>query len=229
MQKYIGKIIDNNHADQDGRCQIFIEPLHHDLQKNQYPWFKMERDWTSNIPEIDDYVWCWFVEEEFHRQGYYGSNVTLKEYHDHLEYEDNVKATVGAEAEYPDVKFIKLKNGVSIAFSSGDSTPEITIHHPTAYVFIDKDGNISIDSNSNKIEMKDTGIVEISGDSGATLEKTLLGETLKGFLDQILDGIAALTVTVGAPGPSSTPINAATFTAIKTQLPTSLSNGVKTN
>lgn len=43
-------------------------------------------------------------------------------------------------------------------------------------------------------------------------------ETLKKILDDLFEGILALTVTTSS-GPSGTPINAATFQAIKNRLP----------
>lgn len=63
--------------------------------------------------------------------------------------------------------------------------------------------------------------------AGAT-EAMVLGTALKTQLEALCDGIVALTVTCAAPGsPSSPPINAATFTAIKAQLTTILSLLVK--
>ncbi len=205
MNKYIGKVIDNNSADKDGSCQIYCEPLHHGFQPSQYPWMKQEREWTSNIPEINDLVWCRFDDEDFYKKGYYGSKLTLKEYHTHGE-------SIGSiTSAYPDVKYIKLANGNAIAMSSNTDTPEITIYH--------KEGS--------EIFMNKTGEVHIKGSSG-TLEKSALGETLKGLLESILDEI--ILITVGTPsGGSTTPVNAGQFTTIKGQLSTMLSPKVKNN
>jgi len=203
--KYIGKVIDNNHESQNGLCQIYIEPLHHDLNQDQYPWFKMDRESSSNIPEINDYVWCWFIDERYHKQGYYGNKLTLLEYHEHNQ-------TIGSiTTAYPDVKYWKFANGAAIAFSSNSDTPEISIYHPSG----------------SEIFMNSDGEVYIKGSSG-TLEYSLLGETVKQFLSDFLDGILALTVGTGT-GPSSTPINASTFTTLKSNLTTLLSTKVKNN
>ena len=62
------------------------------------------------------------------------------------------------------------------------------------------------------------------GTKGGAAQKATLGDTnkekLESICDQLInlcDGLAALTVTCSAPGsPSTLPINAAAFTAIKT-------------
>lgn len=57
-------------------------------------------------------------------------------------------------------------------------------------------------------------------------EAAVLGDTLKGLLDELVDAITALTVnTVG--GPSTPPLNAAQFIAIKARFITFLSKVVK--
>ena len=66
----------------------------------------------------------------------------------------------------------------------------------------------------SKITLKKTGIIELSGNAGATLEKVVLGETLKAWLE--------LHTHATPVGPSGPPVQAAT-------LPTILSAGVKAN
>lgn len=71
-----------------------------------------------------------------------------------------------------------------------------------------------------------SGLVELT--AGGTLEKSALGETLKEKLEALIDAIVALTVTCAGPGnPSSTPVNAATFTTLKSELSAILSSEVK--
>lgn len=57
-------------------------------------------------------------------------------------------------------------------------------------------------------------------------EASILGDSLKSVLEQILDAITQMTVTT-AVGPSSPPVNAAQFVAIKQTLDTILSKTVK--
>lgn len=157
--RHIGKVIDNNSSDTNGACQIYIEYLHHDLEKDQYPWMKMDRAATSNIPEIDDYVWCWFLEEKFHKKGYYGNKINLDEYNEHNE---SIGSLTGS---YPNIKYIKLANGCAIGMNS--DSPEITIYHPSAEIFIDTNGCITIEdgTGTNKIEMNASGIKLTTGDA----------------------------------------------------------------
>jgi len=136
MKKYIGKVIDNNDTDKEGKCQIYIEFLHSGFQPSQYPWCKQDRAWSSFIPEIGEFVWVYFEDEEFHRQGYYQNKVTLKDLHSHNE-------TIGSlTGSYPNIKYTKLKNGVSFAMNSEET--EVSIVAGTAEIYINPDGLISI-------------------------------------------------------------------------------------
>jgi hypothetical protein len=88
---------------------------------------------------------------------------------------------------------------------------------------------------SSLIELDSQGSIFITNSSGQKVnvgdgadtanEPAVLGTTLKGFLEQILDAIVALTVPTGV-GPSGTPINAAQFVSIKAQLQRALSTTI---
>ena len=78
-----------------------------------------------------------------------------------------------------------------------------------------------------KVKMGTGGTIEFEA-GAATLEKMILGETLKDLLNDILDKIKLITVPT-AVGPSGTPDNASDFTAIQAQLPTILSSKIKNN
>jgi hypothetical protein len=189
MNLYIGKVIDNdsqNAPDSDpakgktGAVQLYIEFLMYGLKKADYIWFRPAQGGTggsaefgtSCIPEIDSIVWCFFEEENYNmlKKGFYLWNVNLKDTSPHSLYEENVKDTVGSESEYPDVKFLHLKNGINIAISSNEDTPEITIFHLNMYVFIDKDGYLNYkDGENNKLTFNGDGIL-IEDKNGNTLE-----------------------------------------------------------
>jgi len=65
------------------------------------------------------------------------------------------------------------------------------------------------------------------GDGADTAdEPALLGNKLKGLLEELIDAINAMTVPTGV-GPSGTPINAVSFTAVKTKLNTALSQTIQ--
>lgn len=84
---------------------------------------------------------------------------------------------------------------------------------------LDSQGNIFITNNTGKK-------VHIGDGADTANEPALLGTTLKGLLEQLIDGLTALTVPTGV-GPSGTPINAAQFIAVKAQLQTALSQTVQ--
>lgn len=87
-------------------------------------------------------------------------------------------------------------------------------------------GTFTIDS-GGKIKIGSDDGVEIKAGVDS-LEKMVLGETLKGLLEGLIDAITALTVPT-AVGPSGTPINAADFMQIKADLANMLSDKNKNN
>jgi hypothetical protein len=98
---------------------------------------------------------------------------------------------------------------------NGQETIQIE-HKGGAKVRIDKDGNIEITN-------VDGGTVYVG--NGAN-EAAVLGDTLKGLLDELVDAVLLLTVPTGT-GPSGTPINAAQFQGIKARWRNFLSGTVK--
>lgn len=73
------------------------------------------------------------------------------------------------------------------------------------------------------VELKNDGGIKIEDNTGNTVEKMVKGETLLAKLEAIIDEINNITVGTGV-GPSSTPINAPAFTAIKNGLSDILSD-----
>jgi hypothetical protein len=205
----IAKVIKNNALTEspelveNGAIQIYIENLMQDIPKDMYPWVMPNTEWSSNVPEIGDFVWVEFLDEENWRNGFYGNTVTLREAYSHT------SAIGSITSIYPDVKYITLANGVSFAMSSDPEKPEVSITTPSAEIYIDPDGGISI-----------------QGPNGS-LEFSTLGETTKQFLSDILDAIISHTHGSGT-GPTSNPLNAVDFTTLKTtDLETILSEEVK--
>lgn len=98
---------------------------------------------------------------------------------------------------------------------SGQETLRVE-HLNGAYVELDKDGNVRVFNTSGKT-------VYVGLDAN---EAAVLGDTLKGLLDELIDAILALTVPTGT-GPSGTPVNFIQFQAIKQRWRTILSQTVK--
>jgi hypothetical protein len=128
---------------------------------------------------------------------------------------DEIQTTIG---EFTDLEISDLSG--------------VNLKHKNTEIKIDTSGNLTISNSGLEIKMDTitqkfviTGNVEF-GISG--LEKAILGETMKAKLEQILDAINLITVTCTAPGsPSGPPLNAASFTSIKTSLEEILSSKVK--
>jgi hypothetical protein len=110
--------------------------------------------------------------------------------------------------------------GHQILMDEQDGAEFIRIKHKDGSTLIEMDsqGNIFITNASGKK-------VHIGDGADTANEPALLGTTLKGLLEQLIDAITALTVPTGV-GPSGIPLNAPQFLAIKAQLQTALSQTV---
>lgn len=104
------------------------------------------------------------------------------------------------------------------------------------FFFDDKDDQKTLrvkHSNGALIEIDNDGNIRISNKDGQTVfvglnaeEAAVLGDTLKGLLDELVEAILKLTVPTGV-GPSGTPINSAEFNAVKAKFEQFLSQTVK--
>jgi hypothetical protein len=211
---------DSYYAIKNGAIKIRINYLMENILDSDLPWalpFHLSIGGSTEsgltcVPEIGSLVWVFFYDTLFNKKLYYIADVNLANFSASNLFEDEVKSNVdGFTSVYPNVKNIHLKNGVNIAISSEDDNPEISIYHPEgSYIFINKEGEVHIKAGT------------------ASLESTILGETLKEKLESLIDAINAITVPTGV-GPSGTPINAATFSTIKSQLSQILSQKIKNN
>ena len=219
---YPAKVINNVDIKQQGRVQIKIEHLHYNFTPPMLPWARQSSLSTggsalygsSSIPEIDSYVWVWFEDVDvFMKTPYYMADIQFAGSHPHGLFGTNVASSLGSTSVYPNTKYTYYANGICIGVDSSAGNPEIFIYHPSAHIFINS-----------------LGIIEFKGGSTAT-QFSVLGETLQTVLGKLVDGILALTVICAAPTvASSVPVNAATFTAIKTvDLPSLLSTTIKNN
>jgi hypothetical protein len=226
LELHYAEVIDNDSTGDEGitngSIKIKIPYMMKGILDNDLPWalpFHLSTGGAtthgiSNIPEIGSLVWVFFYEQPWQKKPYYIADVNLKEFGASELFETEVKSNIsGFSSNYPDVKFMHLKNGINIAVSSNDSTPEVSIYHPSgAYIFINS-----------------TGEIQLKGNTGS-LEYSLLGETTKQMLSNILDYIIAhkhLGVTAGG-ATSGVADNVSNFTIVKTTtLPTTISQSVK--
>jgi len=160
-------IVDNNDPYQTGKVKIRISHLMTTVEDDLLPWVApfgngsggSDEQGVSLIPEIDSMVWVFFMDDLYYRQGYYISDIHFSEKNIHSAYNDYVAGSVGAEAVYPYVKYLYVASGVCIAVSSDPDTPEITVFHPKASIFINKEGYLQYqDENSNNITINGDGV-----------------------------------------------------------------------
>lgn len=167
MKKYIAKVIDNDsnnspEATPNGSISVYIEHLMQDIPTNMYPWVFQDRAWTSDIPEIDDYVWVYFYDDIHWRNGFYCNKVNLKGYQKHNE-------TIGSiTSSYPNIKYKQLSNGVAIGMSSNADNPEITIYHSDGNEIYINNENMIVSAFDSTITINDTGILVSA--SGKTIQ-----------------------------------------------------------
>lgn len=109
------------------------------------------------------------------------------------------------------------RGGHYMLLDETDNEAVLRIRHLSgSEIEFDKDGNIFIRNVDGKT-------VEVGR---SAQEAAVLGDTLKGLLDELIDAIGALTVPTGV-GPSGTPINIAQFQSIKARWEQFLSQTVK--
>lgn len=197
MEWHWAKVIDNNSLNSsdaiaNGSVKIYIPDLMDGVSDSSlYPWAKPFHSSTggssehglSCIPEIDSFVWVWYEDPLFKKKPFYISDVQLKEMSAAELFDTEVKSSItGFSSNYPDVKFLHLKNGINIAVSSSDSTPEISIFHPTgSYIFMDSTGNISL-----------------KGATGSTVQPMILGTSFLTALSTFLSGLNPTTLATQA-------------------------------
>ena len=109
------------------------------------------------------------------------------------------------------------RGGHQVLLDETDGEEVVRVRHLSgSEIEFDKNGSIFIRNTNGQM-------VEVGLDAD---EAAVLGDTLKGLLDELIDAIAALTVPTGV-GPSGTPVNIAQFQSIKSRWQTFLSQTVK--
>lgn len=173
---YYASVIDNNHTPQDGRVQIKIIEHHENTETSLLPWARPfslstgggDKQGVSNIPEVGSNVWIFYSDEDdgIYKKPFYIADGSLDNFNPYLLFNSNVKSSIDSSAIYPNAKFYYFKNGICLGVDSTNSNPEIFIYHPKASIFINKSGDISIDTKDGNISAKTTS-GDISLDSGS--------------------------------------------------------------
>lgn len=179
---YAADVIDNNDLKQEGRVQIYIEPLMWGIGKtarSKLPWARPFYNETggdstfgeSKIPETNSKVWVWYEDDVNKKNPFYVTGLQLAGLNPHKLFTQHVAPsliTAGQSATYPDVKYTYYPNGICIGVSSSQTDPEIFIYHsPTTYMFIDKTGSMTI--TSPVLNIQSPGL-NITGQPGAGIQ-----------------------------------------------------------
>jgi len=154
MQKfevYPANVIDNADPLKSGRVKIKIDYKMEQVSENILPWVSpfhlgggSEKNKLSFIPEIGEKIYVFFLDDTYFRNGRYIADMVFDKKGTHNE-------SIGSmEGMYPNLKFLKLKNGVSIALNS-DKT-EATIVAGDAEIFINKNGEVLVKGAKAEIE-----------------------------------------------------------------------------
>lgn len=226
LNTYPATVISNTDPTLKGRIKIRVDHLHDSLRDDDLPWsYPMiginggsSSYGTAFIPEKDSKVWVVIENMELQDPIFYISAFMWDDDSNKIfstfEQQDGLK--IGLSSQYPDVKFIKLKNGITVGLSSNTSTPEIFMFHPKgSSLKFNKSGDITVKSNdaSVSIVIKD-GEIQINANSSSVIKSKgkwkhsgdfyAVGEVVaRSKSDNI--SLAEHTHPSAVPGPPSTP------------------------
>lgn len=253
-------VIDNKAVPPDGSVQIYVESIMSGWKTEDYPWALPFSQFTGGgtkqglgaIPENKSKIWVFAEKPRAFKNWFYFGDVVLTDLNCFLS-AATAMSSHGISAEYPDAKFMLLKNDVIIGASSNAGSPEIFLLHPGGHhVIIDKDGvkvetksakDVKIKSSGEikaestkdstyksgaKLNIQSSSGIEIKTGSSPSTEKMTLGETLKKLLDDWLK----ITISHSHPtlfGPTGPPVQASKYSQIKSKLMTILSDNNKNN
>lgn len=179
-----------------------------DAQRIAYPFalFAGENYGVKFIPRVDDQVYVMFERGKLDMPIWFGGWWAQNDIHEDFSSVDS--------------HGIMTPGGHQLIFDEQSGSEFIRIKH------LDGETKIELDSQGNVFIVNKSGKKINIGDGAENAnEPAALGETLKGLLEELIDGINAMTVPTPV-GPSGTPINSATFTSIKTRLETILSETI---
>lgn len=216
---HIATVISNTDPDQEGKVQIQVEAWMKppDFNPAHYPWARqfsidLGSDLThgvSLIPEVGSKIWVFFEKPKLKKNPYYLAGVHLQGLNPAMLFNSSQANTmVGASSQYPDVKFIILKNGLCVALSSSVSTPEIIIFHPMGtYLYVDPNGVLSFKSvmkvKTSAPQIEETADTQYKVDAPMIqLGSTAPGKVVTTATDPLVDNIT------GAPHVGSTSVMA---------------------
>ena len=165
---FIAEVVSNKDSKKEGRVKIFVEWIMRDWNKSHLPFARpissggsSNSFGISNIPEEGTKVWVFCEKPELKKNWYYLGTFEEAKVNPHTSFTD----LVSSGTSYPNTKFMRFKNGITLAVDSSDSNPAIIIQHPkSTTLLIDKTGQVELKS-QKKIKMTATQGFEYTGDT----------------------------------------------------------------
>ena len=177
LNTFPAKVIDNKDPQLKGRVKIRVKHLFEGVVDNDLPWAYPMIDinggsatyGTGFIPEKDASIWVAIENMELLDPIFYISAFMWDDMSGSIfqQFEAVHGLKIGLSSQYPDVKFLRLKNGVTVGLSSSTTTPEIFMYHPTgSSIKFAKDGSIKVKDSLNTVSIViQNNKIEINADT----------------------------------------------------------------
>ena len=184
LNTFPAKVIDNKDPELKGKVQIRIDHLFEGVRDSDLPWaYPMininggsATYGTGFIPEKDSLIWVAIENMDLLDPIFYISAFMWDDLSSSIfqQFESVHGLKIGLSSQYPDVKFIRLKNGVTVGLSSSSTTPEIFVYHPTgSSLKFAKDGSIKVKDSLNTVSIViKNNKIEINANTSSEIKTT---------------------------------------------------------
>lgn len=206
MKKYNGFyraiIEDNDDPENMGRVKARIMGIHSQnktksktdgIPTDELPWIEQANGLfggfgdsgagISAVPEINSWIWIFFEQGDFARPIYFAT-ITAKNDRD-------------STADKDDITIINSKSGHKITINDKEGEEKIEIKSKSGHTILLDDnnenfqftgnGDVTItNANGDKIVINADGGIDIQAKDGGSIEKTVLGESLKTFIQNTI-------------------------------------------
>jgi phage baseplate assembly protein gpV len=170
---FVAKVINNFDIKKEGRVQIYVQSIMENWKPQHYPFARyISGSGISNIHEIGDTVWVFCEKPNLKKNWYVLGTFEESNTNPHNKYTNPLLSS----AKYPNLKYMKLDNGLTIGMSSSISSPEIFVDHPFGTsILINDNGEVKIKvlngtcefemDKMGKVKLKTYGEIILDGDT----------------------------------------------------------------
>lgn len=160
LKLYEAQVVDIDDKDKQGKIKIRILPEHKDVQDNVLPWaipflsIMSNKEFENDLVQKDSIVYV--LVDPLFKRFYYISNKFFYTVFKYSTIENTLsKASEISNKEYKNIKFRLYEDG-GLEFHNKQDGSHGFIHKSGSYTIFDKDGNIYLNSNLNKIKIYNT-------------------------------------------------------------------------